>query len=189
MNNKPLSSVIKSIVLGYVLIYFHINLGTIDILPDWAGYLLIVSALPFLAEKEKSAMLLKPLGIILALWKLVVWISAIMGMSIDVYIINVIISILSIYLNFQLITNIAALPIEASRKKRLLSLRSATVIIHTLTAILLAFPEISQAAIVSAVFQVVMCVWIVIELGRLATALKEEEDTEGEYSFGDDIQS
>ena len=54
METKTLSSAIKKVAISYILIYLHINISVIDILPDWLGYFLIVSVLPILSQKEKS---------------------------------------------------------------------------------------------------------------------------------------
>lgn len=175
MNDKPISSVIKSIAIGYILIYVHLNIGTLDILPDFLGYFIIVRALPHIAQKEKSAMLIKTPGIILAVWNIVESVVTLAGGELDFYIINVIVSILSIYFNFQLITNIAEFATEAKRKKRLLTLRSGLVIFHTVTIILILIPSIRTVAIVTAIAQLVMLIWICIELFQLASAIKKEE--------------
>ena len=46
---KGLYSSLGKIAWGYALIYLYFNINTIDLLPDWAGWLLIYSALPGLA--------------------------------------------------------------------------------------------------------------------------------------------
>ena len=51
METKTLSSAIKKVAISYILIYLHINISVIDILPDWLGYFLIVSVLPVLSQK------------------------------------------------------------------------------------------------------------------------------------------
>lgn len=175
MDNRPLSSVIKRVALGYVLIYFNINIGTLNLLPNWAGYLLIVSALPFLSQKEGSAILLKPLGVALALWSGFEWVFALFGGKADAYLIGVTVGILNIYFHFQLITNISEFASEPNRKRRLLILRSATVIFCTATVILLSIPDIRYAAIITVIAQCVMCVWVCVELYLLSSALKREE--------------
>ena len=40
METKTLSSAIKKVAISYILIYLHINISVIDILPDWLGYFL-----------------------------------------------------------------------------------------------------------------------------------------------------
>ena len=67
---KGLYSSLGRIAWGYALIYLHFNINTIDLLPDWAGWLLIYSALPGLAGAgEPSALLLRPLCGLLAAWE------------------------------------------------------------------------------------------------------------------------
>lgn len=175
-NIKTVSSQIKRVAISYILIYFHINIATLDILPDWVGYLMIIAALPVLSKKEKSATLLKPLGIFLTIWEVIEWVFAILGGSISIYIINVIIGILHMYFHFQLITNIAEFAPKENRKKRLLVLRAATVIFHTATLVILLFPDIQYAAFATAIAQLVICIWICIELFSLASAVKQEEE-------------
>ena len=34
----PLSTAVRKIAWGYVFLHLHFNLGTLDILPDWACY-------------------------------------------------------------------------------------------------------------------------------------------------------
>ena len=39
---------LRNVALGYLFIMFHINLGTIDILPDFIGYVLIYKGIKIL---------------------------------------------------------------------------------------------------------------------------------------------
>lgn len=43
---KGLYRSLGRIAWGYALIYLNININALDLLPDWAGWLLIGSALP-----------------------------------------------------------------------------------------------------------------------------------------------
>ena len=94
---------------GYVLLHLNINLGTLNILPDWAGYLLLLSALPVLGEEEPSAPLLKPLGQLLALWKGVLWVLALLGRSLSLPLAELVAGVVELYFHFQLLTNLAEL--------------------------------------------------------------------------------
>ena len=77
---KGLYSSLGKIAWGYALIYLHFNINTIDLLPDWAGWLLIYSALPGLAGAgEPSAMLLRPLCGLLAAWEGLCWVLTALG--------------------------------------------------------------------------------------------------------------
>lgn len=183
MENKSLSSAIKRIAIGYILIYFHINISLIDILPNWLGYFLIVSALPVLSEKEPSAQLLKPFGIALGVWDIIHKILKYADFQWDLTVVTLIFSIIMIYFNFQLITNISNLDIAESKRKRLLTMRSAIVILHTLLSFLLIIPRILDEKIYTYIMmfigipQIIMCIWIAVELFGLSNAMKA---TEGE---------
>lgn len=187
MDSIPLSAAIKRIAWGYIVIYFGINIGTIDILPDWLGYFMIVSALPILSQEEQSANLLKPLGIALGIWNIIEWVLKIFGAEWDFTLISLMFSIITIYFHFQLITNIANLDIEHSKRKRLLVLRTITVLLHTLLTLSLFIPttldnEIYSYIIIFMSFpQVIICFWIAGELFGLATTLKQEEAEVDEY--------
>lgn len=183
MEAKTLSSAIKKIAISYILIYLHINISVIDILPDWLGYFLIVSVLPVLSQKEKSAQLLKPFGIALGVWNIVEWLLKIAGDELNFYVISLVFSIITIYFHFQLITNIANLDIEEPKKKRLLNLRTATVILHTVLTFSLFIPTVididneiyTYVLMIMLIPQLVICFWISGELFKLSKAMKEKE--------------
>ncbi len=183
METKTLSSAIKKVAISYILIYLHINISVIDILPDWLGYFLIVSVLPVLSQKEKSAQLLKPFGIAIGIWNIVEWLLKIAGDELNLYVISLVFSIITIYFHFQLITNIAALDIEETKKKRLLNLRTATVILHTVLSLLLLVPTIIDIdgeiyyyiLMLMLIPQLVICFWISGELFKISKVLKEKE--------------
>ncbi|MBR3789056.1 MAG: hypothetical protein IKJ86_03590 [Clostridia bacterium] len=183
METKTLSSAIKKVAISYILIYLHINISVIDILPDWLGYFLIVSVLPVLSQKEKSAQLLKPVGIAIGIWNIVEWVLKIAGDELNFYVISLVFSIITIYFHFQLITNIAALDIEETKKKRLLNLRTATVILHTVLSLLLLVPTIIDIdgeiyyyiLMFMLIPQLVICFWISGELFIISKNMKEKE--------------
>ena len=183
METKTLSSAIKKIAISYILIYLHINISVIDILPDWLGYFLIVSVLPVLSQKEKSAQLLKPFGIAIGIWNIVEWLLKIAGDELNFYVISLVFSIITIYFHFQLITNIAALDIEETKQKRLLNLRTATVILHTVLTLSLLVPTIIDIdgeiyyyiLMLMLIPQLVICFWISGELFKISKVLKEKE--------------
>lgn len=181
METKTLSSAIKRIAVSYIFIYLHINISVIDILPDWLGYFVIVSALPILSEKEQSAQLLRPFGIAIGIWNIIEWVLKITGAEWNLSIINLMFSVITIYFHFQLITNIANLDIEQSKRKRLLALRTTTVLLHTLLTLSLIIPttldnEIySFILIFTAIPQIIICFWIAGELFGLSKTMKEKE--------------
>ena len=67
MENTKLASAVLRICLSYVLMHLDINIGNLDMLPEWMGYLLILSTLKTLSEYKRASSLLKPLGVALML--------------------------------------------------------------------------------------------------------------------------
>lgn len=135
-----LSSALGNIFWGYLLIYTNINLGRLDILPDWLGYLLIVETLPLLAKTEPSAMLLQSLGKGLALWAGISWVLTILGVAMDGQVWNIlaiIAAIADLYFHFQFLTDLAAAAREAelSLGKQLLFLRNLRTVIITIASL------------------------------------------------------
>ena len=66
---EQLCRAIKKIGWGYVFLYFNINLGTINIMPAWIGYILFYQAIrDGISQEEESAGLLKTIGIILGIY-------------------------------------------------------------------------------------------------------------------------
>lgn len=195
METKTLSSAIKKVAISYILIYLHINISVIDILPDWLGYFLIVSVLPVLSQKEKSAQLLKPFGIALGVWNIFEWVLKIAGTELNLTIINIVFSIITIYFHFQLITNIAALDIEDRKKKRLLDLRTATVILHTVLRISVLIPSVisvdneiySYIMMFLLIPQLIICFWISGELFIISKSMREKESKIPETTKESDI--
>jgi len=183
METKTLSSAIKKIAISYILIYLHINISVIDILPDWLGYFLIVSVLPILSQKEKSAQLLKPFGIAIGVWNILEAILSLMGAEWNLTIISLVFNVVTIYFHFQLITNIASLDIEEPKKKRLLNLRTATVILHTVLTFSLFIPTVidvdneiyTYILMLMLVPQLIICFWISGELFAISKAMREKE--------------
>ena len=139
--------------------------------------------LPVLSQKEKSAQLLKPFGIALGVWNIFEWVLKIAGTELNLTIINIVFSIITIYFHFQLITNIAALDIEDRKKKRLLDLRTATVILHTVLRISVLIPSAisvdneiySYIMMFLLIPQLIICFWISGELFNISKVLKEKE--------------
>ena len=74
MNEKPdLYKPLSHIAWGYLLLHVNFNLGTLNVLPNWLGYLLILSALEPISQLVPSSLLLRPLGKVLAAWEGVLW--------------------------------------------------------------------------------------------------------------------
>lgn len=138
MKINAYTQAISRIVLGYFLLYFNINLGTLNILPDWLGYLCILRALKPLAEKEPSASLLEPLALILLCAELLRWVLVLVGFTADWPLFVLLTGILSLYFHFQLLTNLASAAASRGFDKSsnsLLRARTAITLLRTLLAL------------------------------------------------------
>ena len=111
--NKNLYSAITKIAWGYICILVNINIGSVNILPAFVGYILILDSLRLLKEKCKNIMLLRPLAIILIIWNIFTWLQTSFAIqsSTAIYI-GFIIEIIQLYFNFQLITELSRLATE-----------------------------------------------------------------------------
>ena len=94
---------------GYFFLYFDINLGSVSILPAFAGYCLFLSAINCLKEEEKELSLLLTLVKILAVWHAIIWLIKWIPIGIDVNLpfITLIINVINLYFHFQLLTNLS----------------------------------------------------------------------------------
>lgn len=137
MERETLTRAVGRIALGYLLLHVNFSLGTLNILPNWLGYWMILQVLPILGEEEPSALLLRPLGILLACWEGIMWGLAALGMSFDGWGLGVAATALGLYFHFQLLTNLADLAgrQRSLTRRRILTLRTARTLLATLFAL------------------------------------------------------
>lgn len=169
---------VKLIAWGCVLLYLNINLGTLNILPDWLGYVLILRALPALGETEKSALLLRPLGTMLAVWEGILWVAALLGMEFNGYALEVIAAALSLYFHFQLLTNLAdtAEKHGCPQRRRILTLRTVNTLLVTVMALPFPWEQYEGAAAILVLIGAVMALWICLVLFSLVRSLSAAEE-------------
>jgi hypothetical protein len=96
---------------GYLFIYFNVNLGTLNILPAFVGYLLFHSAIKKLCDAERELNLLNTLVGILTIWHIASWIGDLLSFDLGalIPIADIIVSVVNIYFHFQLMTNLATI--------------------------------------------------------------------------------
>lgn len=96
---------------GCFFLYFHINLGTINLLPAFVGYLLFLASIRLLEEERRDLALLRSLGILLTLWNVLDWAITLVGGTIEgrFVILELITQLAELYFHFQLLTDFAAL--------------------------------------------------------------------------------
>lgn len=141
---KKLYDGIGKAAWGYLFIYFNINLGTVNILPTFVGYLLFLSAIKHLSGEERELKLLETLGAILMIWHLASWIASFAAIDLDgmLQVVDIIIGIINIYFHFQLLTNLASIAAKYQHEgdeldKRILNCRTFQTVMLTAVIILL----------------------------------------------------
>ena len=127
---------------------FDLNIGTVSILPAFAGYLLFLSAIPLLQEEERELKLLRTFCIILAVWMAGNWIFSWFSVALDesfggiIAVASILIELISLYFQFQFLTNLASIskkyqPEGSDLNKHLLRCRTGQTIILTMIDVIL----------------------------------------------------
>lgn len=111
MNNYHMYDGLTKLVWSYFFIYFDFNISTVNILPTFVGYLLILLAIRDLACEEKELLLLRPFAIILICWHGAKWIFSLGAVDLDglLEIGGLLIGLINLYFHFQLLTNLASI--------------------------------------------------------------------------------
>lgn len=177
---ERLCKAIKKIGWGYITLYFSINIGTIDILPSWWGYLMLFreGIQEGIAEEEESVNLLKPIGLLLGIYYLITWFLTIFNIPTDVLIVDEIISVLDLYYHFQLLTNLAGIAKKygCPQEKVLLKLRTAQTILLTILAFTIHFENLLEVSIILMIVQMILMICICLNLRNFKHALEDLPD-------------
>ena len=176
-DTEKLIKAMGGIVVGYVFLHFDINLMIINIFPDWLGYVAIVHVLDALGEEEPSANLLRPLGGILVAWEFYEIAEKMIGFEWNVQILGTIVTVISLYFHFQLLTNIATIAerYEYPKYPNLIKLRTARTLLITAFAVMpLSWEKHIWLVTGLAFVGIVIGVWICIELNDFKKALSAD---------------
>ena len=149
---QKLQRSLSKVILGYVFLYSNINLGQVNLMPVFVGYLLFLSAIEGLKEEERELSLLKTLGVILALWHAFVWAMSWVSVEIEGkwLLADILISVMNIYFQFQFVTNLAAIaakfqPNGRGLDAKLLTYRTWQTVLLTIVMLLTTFyPWLSE---------------------------------------------
>lgn len=176
LNYTELSSALRRIVWGYSLIYLNINLGRLDVLPDWIGYGLLLSSLPSLAKCTPSANLLSSFGQVLVGWNLVHWCLNFFGGYEFSQIISVCFSIITVYFHFQLLTNLSEIAenTDSCRPERLLRLRTLNVLLTTVLSLPFRYEIMEWIVTLGSIAVVAFIIQVLIVLNQMKTSLNEK---------------
>lgn len=175
---------------GYFFLYINININTVSLLPAFVGYLLFLSAIGLLREQERELSLLRTLGILLAVWNGGVWLASWGAIELDgmLPMVDILISVISIYFHFQLLTNLASLaakyqPEGYALDAKLLRYRTLQTIMLTAAAILSTYSKwlgawATLTAVGVAIVHVIAAILLMMALFELRRCLtgKAEPD-------------
>ena len=180
---------ISRVIWGYVFLYFDLNIGTVSILPAFAGYLLFLSAIPLLQEEERELKLLRTFCIILAVWMAGNWIFSWFSVALDesfsgiIAVASILIELISLYFQFQFLTNLASIakkhqPEGSDLNKHLLRCRTGQTITLTMIDVILHlkiwFSDMWEYVAVSiAIIYMILGICIIYRLFQLKHCLQE----------------
>lgn len=180
MNEREnLAAAVRSIAWGYIFIHLDFNLGTLNVLPNWWGYCLILKALPVIAGQEESAKLLRPFAILLALWEGVQWCVKLLGGTLDGGVLGILAAVVSLYFHFQLLTDLARVSEkwECPQTGRIRTLRTVNTVLITLLALPVPWGDLEIVMFGILLAEVVVLIWICVVLFSLRRSLLEGLET------------
>ena len=160
---ESLCIAVRRIAWGYVLLLVDIHISTINLLPNWLGFLLILWALPVLANEVPAAGLLRPLAALLALWEGACWCAVLVGAEVQWPLAQLLATVVALYLHFQLLTNLAEIASGYGwpRARALQGLRTVQALLLTVTYLLQFFRQDAGLwAIFLLVAQLLVALWI-----------------------------
>lgn len=182
-NRNALYRGVSRAAWGYFFLYFDINLGSVNILPEFVAFLLFLSSIKLLQGERRDLALLRPLGIFLAIWHLANWLITAMNTTIGgaVSVLNLIVTVTSLYFHFQMLTDFAALAAkyqypDQELDKSLLKWRTWQTVLITLSALMACpaewLPDWWKYLILCvAVVGLIACICIMVILFRLRRCL------------------
>lgn len=179
---------LSSAAWGYLFLNLDINLGRVSILPRFVGWLLLLSAVKALKEERRDLGLLRPLGILMAVWTALDWGASWLGTDIDgVFLpVDLLVAVAQLYFLFQFLTDLAALaeaylPEDDGRavSGKILKCRSVQTVMVTgfaLASYVTEFPETAVNGVVAvlAVGYCVLGVYLMMTLFTLRKYFRDE---------------
>lgn len=176
---------------GYFLLHVDFKLGTVSILPAFAGYLLLLSAVGKLSGERRDLALLRPLCMLLGAWNALSWLCSWVGADPGGLFppLNMVITVAGLYFHFQFLTDMAALaeacqPEGSDLDQRLLRRRTVCIVLLTAAFVLLYLPagrfEEQRAFVVGAltVLLLLTAIFIMAGLLELRRCFRQEEENQ-----------
>ena len=173
---------------GYFLLLLNFNLTfnntiSINLLPSFAGALLLLSATGSLSAERRDLKLLRPLCGLLAAWHLIDWVLNLVGLSVSgrfLYL-DLAVGAASLYFHFQFLTDMAALaekyqPPDSDLNRRIRRRRTVLLILDTaleLASSLVQFIGTEQQAVATLVWAFLALVVLLVVVILIMRALFE----------------
>lgn len=173
---EQLSSALRKIFWAYIFLYFHINLGTIDILPGWMAYLFFYQAIQnALVLEEESTKLLKPICIILILAQFWDWVVVMFSIEMNILIVSELFAVIALYFHFQLLTNLAniAHKYNCPQESGLLTSRTVHTVLMTVLAFTVHFQGMEIISIILVIIQLIVMICICVVVNQFGKAVEE----------------
>lgn len=182
MNREALQQGLSKVAWSYIFLLLDITLNigpcTLDLLPNWVGYLLLLSAIPLLASELRDLLLLRPFCQVLAAAEGIEWTAALLtGQTFlrQFLPINAVWVCLAMYVTFQLLTDLARLSErEGIPARGLLLCRNLDVIFEAVMFFPFPWEDWIAAAVVLAIAGMIVCLMITARLFALRRRLGEE---------------
>lgn len=175
-NIERLGNTLKNVARAYIFLHLNFSLGTLNLIPDWVGYILLFDSILILKEEEETAKLLQPLAILLGIWEFIRWGLTLIGLEINFYLLSVIATIVSLYFHFQLLTDLAniAKKYECPERSKILKLRTVRTVLITLLSLPFAWNDYTGLSIVILLANAIVALWITVTLYSLRRSLLGE---------------
>lgn len=130
---------IKNVAWYIVLISYHFNIGSIDILPDWLGYILLYKAIETIGKIQPSANLLKTFSAVMIANSVFQTVCKIFNFTVQSYVYGLVMAVIHIYLDFQILTDIwhTAQECQSASGDKIPMLKNITTFTYTISFIFL----------------------------------------------------
>ena len=176
---RQFDNVISTIAWAYVILCFDINIARVNLLPNWVAYMMIFDTLPYIAEKQRSAGLLKNFIIFLGATDALKWLLKIFDVSFDMYFASIFLTVVYVYTHFQLLTNLADIAAEQGRiyHKTITNGRNVALVAYTATIIINQFLPLTFAVYAAATVNITAQIYLAYHLFLFAAELADEENS------------
>ena len=133
------SKAIKNIAWYILLVHYHFNIGSIDVFPDWLGYILLYKAIETIGRIQPSAKLLEKFSIVMIANSVLQIVYKMFDFTPQSYVYGLIMAIIHIYLEFQILTDIwhIAQKYQADSGNKIPMLRNITTFTYTVSFVFL----------------------------------------------------